>query len=82
MLESGIGRAHNLALASLPNFTLPGDISASSRYFARDLVAPPVVLEPGGYVAVPAGPGLGLEIDHDYLTRQTDTVDRHTRPTA
>jgi O-succinylbenzoate synthase len=79
MLESGIGRAHNIALASLPNFTLPGDISASSRYFARDIVTPPVTLEPGGQVTVPTGPGLGLEIDLDYLASRTDVIDRHTR---
>jgi O-succinylbenzoate synthase len=79
MLESGIGRAHNLALASLPNFTLPGDISASSRYFTRDLVTPPVTLGAGGKVEVPTGPGLGIEIDLDYLTQQTFTTDRHER---
>lgn len=80
MLESGIGRAHNLALASLSNFTLPGDISASSRYFARDVVVPPVTLGAGGQVAVPvASSGLGLEIDLDYIAHQTDQIDRHTR---
>ena len=79
MLESGIGRAHNLALASLPNFRLPGDISASSRYFTRDLVTPPVTLGAGGKVEVPTGPGLGIEIDLDYLTQQTFTTDRHER---
>jgi o-succinylbenzoate synthase len=79
MLESGIGRAHNLALASLPNFTLPGDISASSRYFTRDLVTPPVTLGPGGEVVVPTGPGLGLDIDLDYVAHLTSDVDRHTR---
>lgn len=79
MLESGIGRAHNLALASLPNFTLPGDISASSRYFTRDLVTPPVTLGPGGEVAVPTGPGLGLDIDLDYVTHLTSDSDRHVR---
>lgn len=79
MLESGIGRAHNLALASLPNFTLPGDISASSRYFTRDLVTPPVTLGAGGQVEVPTGHGLGIEIDLDYLTQQTFTTDRHER---
>jgi o-succinylbenzoate synthase len=82
MLESGIGRAHNLALASLPNFRLPGDISASNRYFTRDLVTPPVTLGPGGQVAVPAGPGLGLEIDLDYLSHQTFEVDRHEPRTS
>jgi o-succinylbenzoate synthase len=79
MLESGIGRAHNLALASLSNFTLPGDISASSRYFTRDLVTPPVELAPGGRVAVPEGVGLGLEVDVDYIAHQTTALDRHER---
>jgi O-succinylbenzoate synthase len=82
MLESGIGRAHNLALASLPNFTLPGDISASRRYFARDLVMPPVELGPGGQVAVPMAPGLGLEVDLDYLSHLTFEIDRHERRNA
>jgi O-succinylbenzoate synthase len=58
MLETGIGRAANVALAALPNFTLPGDTSASDRYFARD-VTEPFVLR-GGHVAVPTGPGLGV----------------------
>ncbi len=79
MLESGIGRAHNLALASLPGFSLPGDISASSRYFSRDLVAPPVTVAADGTVAVPQGPGLGLDVDEDFLRSQTVQVDRHTR---
>ncbi|HZR23892.1 MAG TPA: o-succinylbenzoate synthase [Vicinamibacterales bacterium] len=82
MLESGVGRAHNIALASLPNFTLPGDISASSRYYARDIVDPPVVLEAGGRVAVPTAPGIGVEIDLAYVSRQTASVDRHTRTTV
>lgn len=59
MLETGLGRAANLALAALPGFTLPGDISASDRYYATDLTAP-FVLE-DGYIAVPTGPGLGVE---------------------
>src|SRR5262249_11474936 len=62
MLESGIGRAHNLALASLSGFTLPGDISASSRYFARDLIAPEVTVAADGTVEVPTGPGLGHDV--------------------
>jgi O-succinylbenzoate synthase len=60
MLETGLGRAANLALASLPAFTLPGDTSASERYFAEDLTEP-FVLDPDGTMAVPAGPGLGVE---------------------
>ncbi|MFI5495016.1 o-succinylbenzoate synthase [Actinoplanes sp. NPDC051859] len=58
-LETGLGRAANVALAALPGFTLPGDISASDRYFATDLTAP-FVLE-DGHLPVPAGPGLGVE---------------------
>lgn len=67
MLESGIGRAHNVALASLPNFTLPGDTSASRRYWVRDVVEPEFALAADGTVAVPTGPGLGVEVDEGYL---------------
>jgi len=59
MLETGLGRAANLALASLPGFTLPGDISASARYFPQDLTEP-FVLKPGGVMSVPRGPGVGV----------------------
>jgi O-succinylbenzoate synthase len=59
MLETGIGRAANVALAALPGFTLPGDTSASDRYFERDLTEP-FVVDPDGTMAVPAGPGLGV----------------------
>ena len=62
MLETGIGRAANAALAALPGFTLPGDVSAASRFYARDIVTEPAVLE-DGHVRVPTGPGLGVEID-------------------
>ena len=62
MLETGIGRAANAALAALPGFTLPGDVSASSRFYHRDIVTEPAVLE-DGHVRVPTGPGLGVEID-------------------
>jgi O-succinylbenzoate synthase len=76
MLESGIGRAHNIALASLPGFSLPGDISASSRYFARDLIVPEVKVNKDGTVQVPTGPGLGFRVDIDYIKSQTVTVER------
>jgi o-succinylbenzoate synthase len=76
MLESGIGRAHNIALASLPGFSLPGDISASARYFARDLIVPEVQVTKDGMVQVPLGPGLGFEVDLDYINSQTETVER------
>jgi O-succinylbenzoate synthase len=61
MLESGIGRAHNLHISTLPGFTLPGDIAASRRYFAPDLIDPPIEVLPGGVVPVPAGAGIGVD---------------------
>ena len=75
MLETGIGRAANLALAALPGFTLPGDTSASGRYFAEDLTEP-FVLGPGGTMAVPTGPGLGVEPRPDRLRACTRRVER------
>jgi O-succinylbenzoate synthase len=60
MLESGIGRAHNLHLASLPNFKLPNDLSASNRYYHQDLIDPPIELSPGGVIKVPDSPGIGV----------------------
>ena len=74
MLESGIGRAHNIALASLPGFTLPGDISASSRYFSRDVIHPEVMVSVDGLVDVPDSPGLGFAVDLDFVNSQTETV--------
>jgi len=71
MLETGIGRCHNLALASLPNFRLPGDLSASERYFAEDLIDPPVTLAGAGTIAVPSGPGLGHELRWDRIEAAT-----------
>jgi o-succinylbenzoate synthase len=76
MLESGVGRAHNLALASLPGFTLPGDISASRRYFERDIIVPPVEVAADGTVAVPTSPGLGFEVDIAFLESRTERVER------
>ena len=66
MVETGIGRAANAALAALPGFTLPGDISASSRFYARDIVTDPITVQ-DGTVAVPTQPGLGFELDLDFL---------------
>jgi O-succinylbenzoate synthase len=71
MLESGIGRAHNVALSTLPNFTLPGDVSASKRYWTRDVIAPEVEVSSSGTIAAPPGPGFGYDIDHDYLASVT-----------
>jgi O-succinylbenzoate synthase len=72
MLESGVGRAHNVALASLPNFTLPGDLSPSARYWERDIVKPEWTMDADGMVAVPLdGPGLGVEVDRDRVEELT-----------
>lgn len=71
MLETGIGRAANLALASLPGFTLPGDTSASDRYFAQDLLAEPFQLAPDGTLPVPTSPGLGITVDPARLDATT-----------
>ena len=62
LLETGIGRAHNVALASLPNFSLPGDISASDRYWHEDIVEPAFTLSPEGTMPVPQGPGIGVDV--------------------
>jgi o-succinylbenzoate synthase len=59
MLESGIGRAHNIALSTLPNFVLPGDVSASKRYWEQDIIEPEVTVTPQGTIRVPQGPGIG-----------------------
>jgi o-succinylbenzoate synthase len=67
MLESGIGRAGNVALASLPNFTLPGDISASKRYYKQDIVEPEFVVNPDGTMDVPVKPGIGVEVNMKML---------------
>ena len=80
MLESGIGRAHNLALASLPGFTLPGDISASARYFARDVIVPEVEVAADGTAAVPSGAGLGFHVDGEFIESCTESVERIAHP--
>jgi o-succinylbenzoate synthase len=66
MVETGIGRAANAALASLPGFVLPGDISASTRFYARDIVTDPITVD-DGHVTVPGCPGLGFELDMEFL---------------
>jgi O-succinylbenzoate synthase len=71
MLEAGIGRAHNIALSTLPNFTLPGDVSASKRYWARDIIAPPVETTPRGTILVRDEPGFGYELDCDFIRHIT-----------
>jgi O-succinylbenzoate synthase len=69
MLETGVGRAANLALAAMENFTLPGDISATARYFTEDITAP--FMLDRGHIAVPDGPGTGVEVQADVLERLT-----------
>jgi O-succinylbenzoate synthase len=71
MLESGIGRAHNIALSTLPNFTLPGDVSASRRYWVEDIVEPEVVVSPQGTIRIPSGPGIGFEPRIDRIEKLT-----------
>jgi O-succinylbenzoate synthase len=70
MLETGLGRAANAALAGLDGFTLPGDVSASRRFWAQDIVTEPIDVV-DGHVAVPTGPGFGFELDRDVLDRVT-----------
>ena len=73
MLETGLGRAGNVAMAAMPNFTLPGDTSASDRYYHRDITEPFVLSE--GTLTVPTGPGLGVNVDHDYLAEITSSTE-------
>lgn len=71
MLETGIGRAHNVALSTLEDFTLPGDVSASARYWAEDIVEPEIKVSPAGEIAVPSQPGRGYEVRTDLVERLT-----------
>jgi O-succinylbenzoate synthase len=77
MVETGLGRAANMALAALPGFTLPGDTSASNRFYTRDIITEPFVLA-DGHIAVPTRPGLGVEVDPDALAAVT--VSREALP--
>jgi O-succinylbenzoate synthase len=71
MLESGIGRAANIHLSTLPNFSLPGDVAASRRYFDPDLIEPPIEVAADGTIAVPTGPGLGVTIRQERVDHAT-----------
>ncbi len=71
MLESGIGRAHNIALSTLENFTLPGDVSASARYWAEDIIEPEIKVSSAGEIAVPDTPGRGYEVKTELVERLT-----------
>ena len=80
MLETGIGRAHNVALSTLPNFRLPGDVSASKRYWAEDIVDPEIEVDPRGTISVSDQPGRGYEVKKDLvekLTVRTETIRSH-----
>ncbi|MEJ7615739.1 MAG: o-succinylbenzoate synthase [Pyrinomonadaceae bacterium] len=71
MLESGIGRAHNIAMATLPGFTMPGDVSASSRYWHEDIIDPPVTVSARGTIVAPDAPGLGFHINEKRIAALT-----------
>jgi o-succinylbenzoate synthase len=72
MLESGIGRAHNIHLSTLPNFSLPGDVAASRRCYAPDLIDPEIVVRSDGTIAVPDGPGIGVHVVADRVRAATE----------
>ncbi len=77
MLETGVGRAHNVALASLPHFELPGDLSPSARYWIRDIVTPPWTMSDGTIGVPTERTGIGVDVDLDYvddLTARAHTI--------
>jgi o-succinylbenzoate synthase len=76
MLESGVGRAHNIALSTLPNFTLPGDVTASKRYWTEDIIEPEVTVSKQGTIRVPTGAGIGFEPRLDLIERLTVRKER------
>lgn len=77
MLETGIGRAHNIAMSTLSGFSLPGDVSASARYWDKDIIHPPVTVSSRGTIKAPAAPGIGFDVDEQYiesLTTRTESI--------
>ncbi len=76
MLETGIGRAHNLHLSALPGFSLPGDVAASKRYFVPDLIEPPIEVRPDGTIPIPPGPGIGVTPVPDRVQKATIQSER------
>lgn len=76
MLEAGIGRAHNIAMATLAGFTLPGDVSASARYWEEDIIEPPVTVSSRGTIAAPDKPGIGFEVNRARIDRLTVRSER------
>ena len=69
MLESGIGRAHNIAISTLAGYTMPGDVSASKRYWHEDIIEPEVEVSPAGTITAPEGPGIGFEVRRDRIEK-------------
>jgi len=83
MLESGIGRAHNVAVSTLPGFALPGDVSASSRYWDEDIIEPEVEVSGKGTIRVPTAPGTGYQVRRDRieaLTVRSQTFSTESQP--
>jgi O-succinylbenzoate synthase len=78
MLESGVGRAHNIAMATLAGFTLPGDVSASARYWHQDIIDPVVTVTPNGTIKAPDKPGIGFEVNRVRIDRATVRSERIT----
>ncbi|PTA84976.1 o-succinylbenzoate synthase [Bacillus sp. Nf3] len=78
MIETGISRAQNVALASLPQFTIPGDISASSKFWEQDIIFPEIKVE-NGFIEVPRSPGMGVEVDYQALRSFSDKIDVFTK---
>jgi O-succinylbenzoate synthase len=74
MLESGIGRAHNIHLSTLPNFSLPGDVAASRRYYVPDLIDPEITVSAQGTIDVPRGPGIGVCIVSERVAAATREI--------
>ena len=79
MLETGVGRAFNVAISTLENFVLPGDVSASHRYFEKDTITPPVEVTPEGFIEDSTAPGIGYETDIEWVERVTVHKDSFTR---
>ena len=78
MLESGVGRVHNIALSTLHNFRLPGDVSASKRYWKEDIIEPEVTVSNRGTIAVPTAPGIGYNLKMDLIDKLTTRKERLT----
>jgi O-succinylbenzoate synthase len=71
MLEAGIGRAHNIAISTLAGYTMPGDVSASKRYWNEDIIEPDVTVSKNGMITVSDAPGIGFEIKRDRIDNST-----------